>query len=630
MSEGYRKGLMSAEREDLYVKNSFWKDGILGVVTGDALGCPVQFLSREEIAANPVTTMTGHGTYDMPVGTWTDDSSLTLATLVSIQGNGSLNPADIMFRFALWLTEGEYTPFGEAFDNGLMTTEAITRYMKERDIGTCGGRMEYDNGNGSLMRILPVCLYCYEQQNKGEMTDEEAVYAIHQVSGLTHNHMRAKIACGLYYFMIRAILRGKQDVRGADADLIGALQQGIDEGAAFYRRNLSCAAELSHYGRLLDLYAFRDVPSSGIRSTGYVVDTLEAAVWSLLKTNTFGDALLTAVNLGDDTDTVGAVCGGLAGLFYGCEDIPGEWLRVIRRRGWIERLCEMQAEGKAVQHLSRFERRERNVRIFRDTSDACKESARLSESIRETTRQRKLIPEGDVLPEVRKDPYAVPASVILSGKRSFEAARAYAGKKTCVLNFASAVNPGGGVKNGSSAQEEALCRCSTLYFALDTPRMMTRFYLPHREAGNALNNDDIIYTPKITVFKSDTDAPERLPEEAWYETDVLTCAAPNLRDYEKKDGRGIDGEQLRKLLEKRIRRIFEVAALEENEVLILGAFGCGAFRNPPDVVAEVFRQMTEEFRYAFETIEYAVYCADYETGNYEAFERALAFLTKEA
>ena len=315
-----------------------WKDGIMGVIIGDALGCPVQFLSREEIAENPVTEMQGYGTYNMPVGTWTDDGSMTLATLISIQKNKGINLADIMFRFALWLTKGEYTPFGEAFDNGLCTTDAIIHYLKNQDVTACGGTDERDNGNGSLMRIMPVCLYCYEQQKDDKLTDEEAAALIHQVSGLTHNHMRAKIACGLYYFMVRAIMEA--DAPDADRELIGLLQKGLDAGFSFYVQDPQYLPELAYYDRLRNLMQFRDIPASEIRGSGYVVDTLEASVWSLLKTDTFQDALLTAVNLGEDTDTVGAICGGLAGLYYGYEEIPEEWLSVIQRRKWIEMLCE--------------------------------------------------------------------------------------------------------------------------------------------------------------------------------------------------------------------------------------------------------------------------------------------------
>lgn len=120
--------------------------------------------------------------------------------------------------------------------------------------------------------------------------------------------------------------------------------------------------------------------------------------------------------------------------------------------------------------------------------------------------------------------YQQPAKVIVSPKRTLEAAAsyAYAGKKVCVLNFASATNPGGGVIKGSSAQEEAICRCSTLYPNLKEQRMWNQFYSPHRRARDPLHNDDCIYTPSVMVFKSDTDYPQLLPEEKWYSVNVLT------------------------------------------------------------------------------------------------------------
>ena len=315
-----------------------WRDGIMGVVTGDALGCPVQFESREEIAEHPVATMTGHGTYDMPVGTWTDDSSLTLALLDSIRQNRNINLPDIMYRFALWMTKGEYTPFGEAFDIGRGTMNSIIRYMQDPNVETCGGTTEHDNGNGSLMRIMPACLYCNGRQDAGTLTDVQAIELIHKIGALTHNHLRAKIACGLYYFMVRSILH-------SEGILIERLQAGVDVGFDFYKRDLHNLTELSCYGRLHNLYEFADTAVDDIRSSGYVVDSLEAAVWALLKTTSFKDALLVAVNLGDDTDTVGAICGGLAGLYYSYEDIPEDWLAVIQKREWIERLCV--GEGEA-------------------------------------------------------------------------------------------------------------------------------------------------------------------------------------------------------------------------------------------------------------------------------------------
>ena len=221
------------------------------------------------------------------------------------------------------------------------------------------------------------------------------------------------------------------------------------------------------------------------------------------------------------------------------------------------------------------------------------------------------------------------AKVIVSGKRSLEAAESYAkqGKKVCVLNFASAANPGGGVVNGSSAQEECICRCTTLYPCLNTNQMWNVFYSPHRKTANPLYNNDCFYTPNVCVFKSDTNFPEPLSKENWWSVNILTCAAPNLRErpsnmmnpHTGKVAAKITPSELEKLLTERIRRIFEVAVSNKNEVLILGAFGCGAFKNPPKIVARVFNKVMQDYICYFDTIEYAVYHTEREVANYDTF-----------
>lgn len=216
-----------------------------------------------------------------------------------------------------------------------------------------------------------------------------------------------------------------------------------------------------------------------------------------------------------------------------------------------------------------------------------------------------------------------PAQVIVSRKRTLEAASAYIGKKVCVLNFASATNPGGGVTRGSSAQEEAICRCSSLYFNLREKRMWEGFYAPHRAQKNPLHNDDCIYTPGVVVFKSDTAAPQALPPDEWYTVNVLTCAAPNLRQHPGNQIVQIGKQELRQLHEKRMRRIMSLAASEGNEVVILGAFGCGAYSNPPEVVAEAMRTVVREYRSLFQIIEFAVFCPPRDDSNYRVFERVL-------
>ena len=302
-------------------------NGIIGVVVGDALGCPVQFESRETVAEHPVNGMVGHGTFNLPEGSWTDDSSLTLALLDSINNKHGIDYNDIMNNFIKWYCNGEYTPYGYAYDIGRCTAEAIKRYIRNKDVDLCGGRSENDNGNGSLMRILPVCIYCVE---KG-MSDKEAVNTIHAVSSLTHAHIRSCIACGLYYFIVKEIING-------NGVLNEMIVRGLHNGFQFYDGRIH-ADELKKFFRLRNLPFLLRAPISDIRASGYVVDTLEASVWALLTTSSFKDALLNAVNLGDDTDTVGAVTGGLAGLYYGLCDIQYDWIDSIKLIDWIKDMC---------------------------------------------------------------------------------------------------------------------------------------------------------------------------------------------------------------------------------------------------------------------------------------------------
>ena len=179
------------------------------------------------------------------------------------------------------------------------------------------------------MRILPACLYCCVKERE----DEVSACLIDAVGSLTHAHLRANIACVLYFFMIREILKGT-------GSLAERLQAGLDKGFGYYDRDPENAEELKYYCRLRDLGTFARTPADAIRSSGYVVDSLEAAVWSLVTTASFEEALLKAVNLGRDTDTVGAIAGGLAGLYYGYEAIPAEWAAKLKRKEWIEELCE--------------------------------------------------------------------------------------------------------------------------------------------------------------------------------------------------------------------------------------------------------------------------------------------------
>ena len=207
--------------------------------------------------------------------------------------------------------------------------------------------------------------------------------------------------------------------------------------------------------------------------------------------------------------------------------------------------------------------RDTNIEIFKDTENLVKKNPILKEAVAASTRMQKVILETENVGVQSLNRYAKDASVIVSKKRTFDAAAAYRGKKGAVLNFASASKPGGGGTKGSSAQEECLCRCSGLYFNLNVPYAWNGFYTPHRKAKNPIHNDDIIYTPSVTVFKTDTVNPALLPEKDWYQVNIISCAAPNLREkpsngFNSGDGNEcikISDRELLQVHEKRLRRI---------------------------------------------------------------------------
>ena len=210
--------------------------------------------------------------------------------------------------------------------------------------------------------------------------------------------------------------------------------------------------------------------------------------------------------------------------------------------------------------ISREERRQ----VFEDTEKAVKTIENLKKAVADSTANQKLIKETETI-DAGKTEYEKDAKIVVSTKRSYEAAEAYKDKKVCVLNFASASNPGGGVEKGASAQEECLCRTSTLYFSLNTKEMWDGFYGPHRRMRNPIHNDDIIYTPDVVVFKTDTDKPVRRKEEEWFKVDVISCAAPNLRNMPSNSYNSGDGafparptdEELYQIQLRRFKKILE-------------------------------------------------------------------------
>lgn len=306
------------------------RSALLGLAVGDALGVPVEFRSRASIAANPVTDMRGYGTHNQPPGTWSDDSSLTFCLADALSTGYDLHR--IADSFSLWYSKALWTAHEKVFDIGIATADAIYQYQQGCPPQLAGGAGEFSNGNGSLMRILPLLFYIHHKPI------EERFAFTAQVSSITHRHTRSIIGCFYYLEFARGILYG-QDAK----DIYLQLQNDLP---AFLLQQGIAAAEVDQYHRLLQ----QDIsllPEVEIHSSGYVVHTLEATIWCLLTTKNYSEAVMKAVNLGEDTDTTGAVCGGLAGLLYGFEQIPDAWLQVLAKREAIEQLVQSFAKGLA-------------------------------------------------------------------------------------------------------------------------------------------------------------------------------------------------------------------------------------------------------------------------------------------
>ncbi|MEH2355683.1 ADP-ribosylglycohydrolase family protein [Nostoc sp.] len=296
--------------------------GLMGLCVGDALGVPVEFTSRAERVKSPVTTMLGYGTWNQPPGTWSDDSSLSFCLAECLCRGYSLDA--IANSFWRWYKEAYWTPRGDVFDIGQTTHTAIMRLKQGVVPHQAGGKVENSNGNGSLMRILPMA-YCHRSFTLGEL-----LARVHDVSAITHAHARSQMACGIYISIAVALLEG--------ADPQTAYLQSLQDIQTIYSVR-EFLLEKPHFGRVFS-GEIAKIPVEEINSGSYVIDTLESSLWCLLNSSSYSEAVLKAVNLGGDTDTTAAVTGGLAGIYYGVENIPKQWMNQIARRQDIIYLAE--------------------------------------------------------------------------------------------------------------------------------------------------------------------------------------------------------------------------------------------------------------------------------------------------
>ncbi len=292
------------------------KSAIYGFVIGDAMGVPIEFEDREKLMKSPVTNMLGYGSYDVPKGVWSDDTSMTLATMDSIIVNkNKLNYNDIADKFCEWINNAKYTATNEVFDIGTTTKYSLMRYWNNKiDATKCGGNAISENGNGSLMRMLPIAFYCF--YNKTE--DNDIINIVRNTSSITHAHEISIIGCYMYVKYIIFILSNNNKTESYK------LLQKIDY-SIFNKDNINL------YERIIK-YDISKYSLDTIKSTGFVVDTLESALWVILNTESFNEAIIGSVNLGGDTDTIAAITGSIAGILYGYDSINEKWIKDIKNK----------------------------------------------------------------------------------------------------------------------------------------------------------------------------------------------------------------------------------------------------------------------------------------------------------
>lgn len=297
---------------------------VYGFAVGDAFGLPFEFESREYMGQHPVMKMNSFGTHNQPAGTWSDDTSMTLALLDSLSGS-ELDLSDIARRFVSWYRTGKYTPDGIVFDIGISTEKAINALENGCDPYSSGADSEFDNGNGSLMYIMPLAFFLCREKNI-----HNRMKAVFDVSGITHNHIRSKIACFFYCELIISLIKHKNIEKAYQSARENMNKSGVFE---------TYAEEYNNFSRLMENH-IKALDVNEIKSSGYVINTLECALWCNLRSQCYEDAVISAVMLGEDTDTTAAVTGALAAVAYGIESIPETWINTIVNQKLIKSILK--------------------------------------------------------------------------------------------------------------------------------------------------------------------------------------------------------------------------------------------------------------------------------------------------
>ena len=314
-------------------KNELTKSTLIGFAVGDAFGVPFEFLTREQVRNIAPTEMVGkeddlpfesRWSGLIPSGCFSDDTSMLIAGMDSIASNGGMMIyEDVMSRYISWIKFGNYSSTGKAFGLGGVVSRSLWRFVNNVPALECGGKETHDNGNGSLMRILPFSLYAIKFGLSQKFTAE----MIGEASSLTHAHPISKLGCYLYTEFLREL--------SLSADKQTAFQKLLTLDLSSFPENAVKA-----YSQLLDP-EFPKTPDSEINEkNGYVVTTLISAIHSLMNTDNYESVIIKAAYLVYDTDTICGVTGSLAAAIYGLDAIPERWLGKLRHKDELLSLAE--------------------------------------------------------------------------------------------------------------------------------------------------------------------------------------------------------------------------------------------------------------------------------------------------
>lgn len=304
------------------------QDLLLGIAVGDALGVPVEFKDRAFLRGHPVKDMLAYGVHNQPLGTWSDDSSLSFCLAESLVAN-AYDLKDIAKKILDWFQEGYWTPHGKVFDiggqirNAIDELAAIFKRNNFTDLYNRSNDNEFSNGNGALMRILPLAFETLD------LPIIEKWEIVRNVGSLTHGHIRSNMTCMIAVLLTEQLLDG----HAKEKAYLNTKTQSLE----FFEKNDFPKSEVQKFIRILE-FNIHNFEEEEIISDGYTLHTLEAALWCLLNSNSYASAVLKAVNLGDDTDTTAAVAGGWAGLVYGSRSIPRKWVDSLVRLADIKDL----------------------------------------------------------------------------------------------------------------------------------------------------------------------------------------------------------------------------------------------------------------------------------------------------